>query len=127
MACCVLIMAFIAQLFTLRRKIRRVLGLPVGDWCDDEPQPGLFAVWGEKLRRLVRNGAARAVLATLVFVEVTFAVVAAPGGQGLIAEHRLHARQAWEYVQNFGSYAQVSSLWCAPGEKAARNDRATAP
>ena len=118
MACCVLIMAFIAQLFTLRRGVRRLLGLPVGDWFDDEPQPGLFAVWGEKLRRLLRNGVARAVLATFVCAELTFAAVAAPGGHGLIAEHRLHARQAWEYVRNFGNYAQVSSLWCAPGAKA---------
>ena len=112
MGCCVLIMAFIAQVFALRRKMRQAVGLPVGDWYDDEPQPSAFSVWGEKLRGLLRVGTARAVLATLVFAEVTFAVVAAPGAQGLIAEHRLHARQAWEYVRNSGSYADISALWC---------------
>ena len=122
MACCVLIMAFIAQLFALRRRVRRALGLPVGDWYDDEPQPGLFTVWGEKLSGLLRNGPKRAVLAALVFGEITFVAIAAPGGQGLIAEHRLHARQAWEYVQSFGAYVDVSSLWCATAQKAARND-----
>ena len=113
MACCVLLMAFVAQLFTLRRKVRQLLGLPVGDWYDDEPQPGLLSVWGGKLRGLLHNSAARAVLATFVFAEITFGVIAAPGGHGLIAEHRLHARQAWEYVRSFGGYADVSSLWCA--------------
>jgi hypothetical protein len=119
MACCVLIMAFIAQLYSLRRRVRQLLGLPVGDWFDDTPQPGVLSIWGEKLRRLLRNGIARAVLASFVCAEITFAAVAGPGSHGLIAEHRLHARQAWEYVRNFGSYAPVSSLWCTPDAKAA--------
>lgn len=112
MACCVLAMAFIAQLFALRRKARQALGLPVGDWYDDEPQLGFSAVWGEKLRRLLRNGTRRAVLVSLVLGEMTFVAVAAPGKNGLIAEHRAHARAAWEYVQSFGSYVDVSSMWC---------------
>ena len=127
MACCVLIMAFVAQLFALRRKVRRFFGLPVGDWYDDEPQPGFIAVWGGKLRALLHNGAARAVLATFVCAEIAFGVIAAPGAHGLIAEHRLHARQAWEYVRSFGGYAEVSSLWCvtnrAPPGKAATPSR----
>jgi hypothetical protein len=118
MACCVLIMAFIAQLFALRRRVRRVLGLPVGDWYDDEPQPSAFSVWGEKLRSLMRKGVARAVLASLVAAEITFVVVAAPGGQGLIAEHRVHARQAWEAVRAFGASVDLSSLWCKTADKA---------
>jgi hypothetical protein len=125
MACCVLVMAFIAQLFALRRKVRRALGLPVGDWYDeDEPQPGLVAVWGDKLRGLLRNGATRAVLTALVLGEITFVAVAAPGDKGLIAEHRVHARAAWEYVQSFGAYVDVSSLWCAPARKDAPADPA---
>jgi hypothetical protein len=117
-------MAFIAQLFALRRKVRRTLGLPVGDWYDDEPQPGVFAVWGEKLRGILRNRASRAVLAAMVSAEIAFAVIAAPGGQGLIAEHRLHVRQAWEYVRSFGVYADVVSLWCKTGGKPPKNNEA---
>ncbi len=112
MACCVLLMTFIAQLFTLRRKVRRAFGLPVGDWYDDEPQPGAFSVWGGKLRALAASGAARAVLASLAAAEITFVVLAAPGGQGLIAEHRVHVRQAWEAVRAFGAEVELSSLWC---------------
>jgi hypothetical protein len=120
MACCVLAMAFIAQLFALRRKVRRALGLPVGDWYDeDEPQPGFVAVWGGKLRGLLRNGATRAALIALVLGEITFVAIAAPGPGGLIAEHRSHARAAWEYVQSFGAYIDVSALWCAPASKSA--------
>lgn len=119
MACCVLLMAFIAQLFALRRKVRLMLGLPVGDWDDDTPQPSAFTVWGEKLRGLLRSSTARAVLATFVFAEITFAVIAAPGPNGLIAEHRVHARQAWEYLRGVGHYVDVSALWCETGETAA--------
>jgi hypothetical protein len=117
MACCVIIMAFIAQLFRLRRKVRRLLGLPVGDWYDDQPQPSVFAVWGEKLGGLMRSGMTRAVLAALVCAGVAFVIVAAPGGQGSITEHRLHAWQVWEYVRNFDACADVSSLWCSTPEK----------
>lgn len=118
-------MAFIAQLFALRRKVRQWLGLPVGDWYDeDEPQPGLVEVWGGKARAMLRNGPTRAVLTALVLGELTFVAVAAPGAHGLIAEHRAHARAAWEYVQSFGDYADVSSLWCAPTQKAAPADAA---
>ena len=126
MACCVLLMAFVAQLFALRRKLRLILGLPVGDWYDDTPLPSAFSVWGDKLRCLLRNGTARAVLATFVFAEVTFMVIAAPGAHGLIAEHRVHARQAWEYVRSFGAYADVSTLWCATSD-AAPGTRAVPP
>lgn len=115
MACCVLAMAFVAQLFSLRRKVRRALGLPVGDWYDEDvPQPGVIAVWGGKLRGLLHNGAARTILITLVCGEITFLAVAAPGPTGLIAEHRAHLRAAWEYARNFGAQIDVSSLWCAP-------------
>jgi hypothetical protein len=125
MACCVLIMTFIAQLFALRRRVRRALGLPVGDWYDDEPQPSAFSVWSAKLRGRMRSGAARAVLATLVGAEITFAVVAAPGGQGLVAEHRVHARQAWEAVRAFGAHVDLSSLWCkTPAPALAGKDQA---
>jgi hypothetical protein len=54
--------------------------------------------------------------------EVTFVSIAAPGELGLIAEHRLHVRQAWEYVQSFGAYVDVSSLSCARAQQAFRND-----
>ena len=111
-------MTFIAQLFTLRRKVRRVLGLPVGDWYDDEPQPGVFSVWGGKLRALAQTGVARTVLASLAAAEITFVVLAAPGGQGSIAEHRVHVRQAWESVRAFGAEVELSSLWCKTADKA---------
>ncbi len=115
-------MAFIAQLFALRRRVRRFLGLPVGDWYDDEPQPGLFSVWSEKLRALLRNSTARAVMGFLVAAEIAFVVVAAPGGQGLIAEHRIHARQAWEAVRSFGPYVDLASLWCTTADKDANHN-----
>jgi hypothetical protein len=120
MACCVLIMAFIGQLFAIRRWFRRLLGLPVSDWYDDAPQPGLVAVWGLRLRRLLRSGSLRATVVTLACAELSFMAVAAPGGHGLIAEHRLHARQAWEYIQTFGAYAPVASLWCDSAEGGAK-------
>jgi hypothetical protein len=121
-------MAFVAQLFALRRKVRGALGLPVGDWYDeDEPQPGVLAVWGDKLRGLLRNGAARAVLIAIVLGEISFVAVAAPGGGGLIAEHRAHVRAAWEYVQSFGAYADVSALWCAAARKSAPKTTDLAP
>jgi hypothetical protein len=110
-------MAFVAQLFTLRRRVRRALGLPVGDWYDDEPQPGVFSVWSEKLRALMRSTTVRAVLGSMLAAEITFMVVAAPGGNGLIAEHRVHARQAWEAVRSFGASVDLSSLWCRPADK----------
>lgn len=111
-------MTFIAQLFTLRRRVRRALGLPVGDWYEDEPPRGAFSEWKEKLRTRMRTGPARAVLAALVAAEITFVVIAAPGARGLIAEHRVHARQAWEAVRAFGAYVDPSSLWCKGTEKA---------
>ena len=112
MACCVLIMAFIAQLFALRRRVRQALGMPVGDWYDEAEQPGVFATLGARARAMLRRGSTRAVLAAAVCAELTFVVIAAPGGQGLIDEHRLHARQAWEYVLSVGRYVDVSALWC---------------
>ena len=112
MACCVLIMAFIAQLFALRRRVRQALGLTVGDWYDEVEQPGVFATLGARARGVLRRGSTRAALAAAVCAELTFVAIAAPGGQGLIAEHRLHARQAWEYVLSVGRYADVSALWC---------------
>jgi hypothetical protein len=124
MGCCVLVIALIGQLFALRRKVRQALGLPVGDWYDDAPQPGLFAVWGPRARGLLRSATARAVLTAAVCGELTFVAIAAPGSQGLIAEHRLHARQAWEYVKSFGVYADVRSLWCATVDAAANGRRA---
>jgi hypothetical protein len=122
MACCDLVMAFIAQRFALRRKIRQALGRPVGDWYDDEPQPGLVSIWAEKLRGLLRNRGARAILVTLMLGEVAFVAIAAPGEQRLLAEHGLHARQAWEYVQSFGAYVDVSSLWRTRARQASRID-----
>jgi hypothetical protein len=126
MACCVLVMAFVAQLFALRRRVRLALGLPVGDWYEDDPQPGIRAVWGPKLRGLLRNSPARVVLVTVAVAEIAFVVVAAPGAQGLIAEHRRHARQAWEYVTSFGVYADVASLWCATSDPQTRGDQSAA-
>ena len=117
-------MTFVAQLFTLRRRVRRALGLPVGDWYDDEPQPGALAVWAEKLRALMRRGSARAVLASLVAAEITFAVIAAPGAHGLIAEHRIHAREAWEAVRAFGAYVDPSSLWCKSADNSSKGSGA---
>jgi hypothetical protein len=125
MGCCVLLIALIGQLFALRRKVRQALGLPVGDWYDDEPQPGLFAVWGLRARELLRSAKARAVLAAVVCGELTFVVIAAPGSQGLIAEHRLHARQAWEYVESFGVYTDVRALWCTTGDAAPNRRQAS--
>ena len=112
MGCCILIMALISQLFALRRRVRQAFGLPVGDWYEEAEQPGLFATLGARARRIARRGSTRAVLVAVVCAELTFAVIAAPGGHGLIAEHRLHARQAWEYARSFGRYADVSALWC---------------
>jgi hypothetical protein len=40
-SCCVLVMAFVAQLLALRRKIRQALGVPVDDWYDHRSQPVL--------------------------------------------------------------------------------------
>jgi hypothetical protein len=117
-------MAFVAQLFALRRRVRRALGLPVGDWYDDEPEPGVFEVWGEKLRGLMRKGTARAVLASLVAAEVTFAIIAAPSAHGFIAEHRVHARQAWEAVRAFGAYVDPSSLWCTSADNTSKGSGA---
>ena len=105
-------MAFIAQLFTLRRRVRQAFGLPVGDWYEEAEQPGLFATLTERARRVVRRGSTRAVLTAAVCAELTFAVIAVPTGHGLIAEHRLHARQAWEYARSIGRYVDVSALWC---------------
>jgi len=107
-------MTLIGQLFAVRRKFRQALGLPVADWYDDEPQLGIVAIWGQRARELTRHSKARAVLAALVCAELSFLIIAAPGPQGLIAAHRIHARQAWEYVRNFGAYADPRSLWCAP-------------
>ncbi len=80
MACCVLIMAFIAQLFELRRKVRRALGLPVGDRYDDEPLPGLFSLWVDKLRGVLHSDVTRAVLVGLIFATVAIVVIVVPRG-----------------------------------------------
>jgi hypothetical protein len=108
-------MAFIGQLFSLRRSLRKALGLPMGEWEDEDlAHPGFLAVWNNRLRRFLRNSVVQGVVATMACAELTFAMVAVPGGQGVMAEHRQHARQAWEYLRSFGSYADVSTLWCAP-------------
>ncbi len=88
MACCVLIMAFIARLFSLRRKVRRALGLPVGDWYDDDSSRSAFSIWGEKLRGLLRKGVTHAVLGALVFAGVVLAIVVAAGGGERASGHR---------------------------------------
>lgn len=118
MGCCVLIIALVGQLFTLRRKIRIALGLPVNDWYDDAPEPSAWSVWSEKLRGLLRPGFSRAALLGLVFAEITFVIIAAPSGQGLMAEHRRHAREVWEYVSSYQIVSDAKNLWCvvtAPG------------
>ncbi len=130
MACCVLVMAFIGQLFSLRRTIRRALGLPLADWEDEgEAHPGVLAIWSGRARRFLRNGLVQGAVATVACAELTFAVVAVPGGQGVVAEHRQHARQAWEYMRSFGSAVDISSLWCAPaaGAPAAAAPGSAAP
>ena len=112
MGCCVLIITLVGQLFTLRRKIRIALGAPVNDWYDDTPEPSIWSVWSEKLRRWFRSGFPRAALLGLVFAEVTFAAVAVPSGQSFVAEHRRHVREAWEYVSSYRVLSDAEGLWC---------------
>lgn len=112
MACCVFVMSVIAQIFLLRRRLRAALGLSVAEWGEEETGPGILEGVALRLRGLLRQPAIRALIVLGMSVEIAFAVTAIPGHHGFIEEHRRHLRQAWEYVQAFGTDIDSSALWC---------------
>jgi hypothetical protein len=116
-------MSVIAQLFTLRRRVRSALDLPVAEWGEEESGPGILEGIAAKLRGLLRQPATRAIMIIAMSTELAFAAVAAPGHESLIDQHRRHLRQAWEYVRAFGSDIDGAAVWCTHDTAAAANEK----
>jgi hypothetical protein len=112
MGCCIIAIALVSQLFALRRKVWLLLGLPVHEWYDDEPQPSIADVFRGRLKTMLQSTAARSLFAALVVGELTFAFMAVPNSRSIIAEHRDHLRQAIEFVASYAELPDSAALFC---------------
>jgi hypothetical protein len=126
MGCCIIAITLISQLFGLWRSVRRILGLPVREWYDDGPAVTAAMIWRQRFRSLTGTNAGRSILAAMVVAELTFAVVAFPGPNGYIAQHREHIREAFDLASKYGQWPALKALFCRT-QPAVRNPASTAP
>jgi hypothetical protein len=121
MACCVLLMAFVAQVFAWRRRVWRVLGLPIEDWDDTAPTIGFRQTWVSRFSRWSQSRATRYAVSTVLVIEVAILGASVWGGANLISEHKEHVREFVSYITGQGG-TQAPFCRARPTE-AIRTDR----
>lgn len=113
MGCCVLIITLLSQLFALNRKVRRLLGLPVMQWDEeDAPAPAPRATWLQRGQAVLASTAGRSILAALVVGELSFLAIALPGPEGLLARHRHHIQPVVEFFMPSGTRYDAEDEMC---------------
>lgn len=113
MGCCVLIITLLSQLFALNRKVRRLLGLSVMHWDeDDAPVPAPRPTWLQRGQAVLASTAGRSFLAALVVGELSFLAIALPGSDGLLARHRHHIQPVVEFFMPSGTRNDAEDQMC---------------
>jgi hypothetical protein len=103
MACCVVLMAFVAQVFAWRRKVWRLFGLPVENWDDGAEHTSFRQTWGSRFSRWSQSRATRYAISSVLVIEVAILGASAWGGANLITAHKEHVREFVSYITGHGA------------------------
>ncbi|WP_293849160.1 hypothetical protein [Steroidobacter sp.] len=106
----------------MNRKVRRMLGLRVVEWYEDESEqaPAPRPTWADRGRAILATTAGRSILAAAVVGELTFLAIALPGPDGLLAKHRHHIQPVVEFFMPASKlYGEDDAMCRSPQQTAA--------